>query len=396
MAVNFWRMRLRGAAGSGLLLAASAALGMAQEPTEIVLHKFGHYPDGGQPAAGVTGDPEGNLYGTTEHGGAANAGVVYKLDATAQETVLYSFTGRTDGSDPVAGVIHDPAGNLYGTTFGGGTSGLGVVYKLDTAGVETVLHSFTAGGTDGRYPNAGVIRDSAGNLYGTTYRGGIADWGVIYKLDTAGIETVLYSFTGGADGGLPLAGVIRDSAGNLYGTTIYGGTASQGVVFKLDPASHKYTVLHSFTGTDGSLPVAGVIRDPAGNLYGTTENGGTADFGVVFKLDTAGVETVLHSFICGNFTCGAGGCLPFAGVIRDSAGNLYGTTLEGGTDCAGVVYKLDPAGNETVLHNFTGGADGVYPAAGVIRGPAGNLFGTTTYGGTKAGGVVFMLKGAAP
>ena len=193
---------------------------------------------------------------------------MYKLDSAGHETVLYSFTGGADGGDPQSGVIRDSAGNLYGTTFLGGTGNAGVVYKLDSAGHETVLYSFTF--ADGSQPTAGVIRDSAGNLYGTTELGGPASQGVVYKLDTTGNYTVLYSFTGGADGGYPFAGVIRDSAGNLYGTTQYGGTAQQGVVYRLDTAGHE-TVLHSFTGgADGSRPNAGVIRDSAGNLYGTT------------------------------------------------------------------------------------------------------------------------------
>ena len=245
----------------------------------------------------------------------------------------------------------------------------------------------TASGTgaDGAWPNEGVIRDSAGNLYGTTSQGGTAGWGVVYKLDTAGHETVLYTFTGGADGGWPYVGVMRDPAGNLYGTATYGGTAGAGVVFKLDTAGQE-AVLYSFTGgADGRNPYGGVIRDSAGNLYGTTVEGGTANSGVVYKLDTTGHETVLYSF-----TGGPDGGGP-SGVIRDSAGNLYGTA-SGGTAGQGVVYELDTAGQETVLHSFTGGADGYYPNGGVIRDSAGNLYGTTSNGGQTGGGVVFKLK----
>jgi uncharacterized repeat protein (TIGR03803 family) len=214
----------------------------------------------------------------------AGAGVVYKLDTTGHETVLYTFKGGADGGYPYAGVIRDSAGNLYGTTYGGGTASWGVVYKLDTTGQETVLYSFT-GGADGGEPMAGVIGDSAGNLYGTTnYGGGTATAGVVYKLDTTGHETALYTFSGGADGGWPWAGVIRDSGGNIYGTTFLGGTANEGVVYKLDITGQE-TVLHSFTGgADGGSPRAGVIRDPAGNLYGTASNGGKRSTGVVFKL----------------------------------------------------------------------------------------------------------------
>jgi uncharacterized repeat protein (TIGR03803 family) len=191
--------------------------------------------DGGYPFTGVIRDPAGNLYGTAEFGGTSGAGVVYKVDTASQETVLYSFTGGVDGGYPeYAGVIRDSAGNLYGTTSSGGTSGTGVVYKVDTKGQETVLHSFT-GSTDGSQPEAGVVRDSAGNLYGTTVYGGTSGAGVVYKVDKGGHETVLHSFTGGADGAYPWAGVIRDSAGNLYGTTSSGGTKNSGEVFEVKP-----------------------------------------------------------------------------------------------------------------------------------------------------------------
>ena len=276
-----------------------------------------------------------------------------------------------------------------------------MVFKVDPSGNETVLHSFT-GGDDGKSPYAGVIRDSAGNLYGTTGSGGAGcpspGCGVVYKLDTARNLTVLYAFTGGADGGFPTGSLTGDSAGNLYGTTNGGGnTCNCGVVFKLDRSGNE-TVLYTFTGTDGDGPQAGVIRDSAGNLYGTTDFGGTDGYGVVYKVDASGRETVLY-----DFTDGADGANPYAGVIRDSAGNLYGTTLYGGNVAAcpatfftpagcGVVFKLDTAGNETALYSFTGGADGSVPVAGVIRNPAGILFGTTEQGGTKEVGVVFVLK----
>ena len=354
---------------------------------ETVLYTFPFGADGAQPEAGVIRDSAGHLYGTTTGGGPANAGVVYKLDSTGHETVLYRFTGGVDGLHPYAGVIRDSAGHLYGTTLNGGTASVGVVYKLDAAGQETVLHSFT-GGTDGEYPYAGVTRDSAGNLYGTTQGGGTGNAGVVYKLDTTGQETVLYSFSGGADGGYPDASVIQDSVGNLYGTTFNGGTANMGVVYKLDVGGQE-TVLYSFTGgADGASPYAGVIRDSAGDLYGTTVEGGTAGWGGVYKLDTAGQETVLYSF-----TGGADGGDPYAGVIRDPAGNLYGTTLFG-TYGSGNVYKLDTTGQETVLYSFTNGADGGYPYAGVIRDSVGNLYGTTYNGGKDIAGVVFKLTPA--
>jgi uncharacterized repeat protein (TIGR03803 family) len=365
------------------LAAIGISLALAQA-SEIVLHNFASPPKGAYPTSGVIRDSAGNLYGTTSNGGRAGYGVVYKVDSVGHETVLYSFTGGLDGSLPYAGVIGDSAGNLYGTTNGGGTAGYGVVYKLDRNRHETVLYNFT-GGNDGGYPYAGVIRDAAGNLYGTTNGGGPAYLGVVFMLDASGQETALYGFTGGVDGCDPWTGVVADSTGNLYGSTTLGGPANQGVVYKLDATGHE-TVLYSFEGgEDGSIP-SGVVPDSAGNLFGTTKLGGTAGAGVVYKLDATGHKTVLYSF-----TGGADGGTPVAGVIRDSAGNLYGTTVYGGTAGAGVVYKVDATGHETVLHSFTGGADGGYPYAGVIRDSAGNLYGTTLQGGTASLGVVYKV-----
>ena len=359
--------------------------------SETVLHNFASPPKGAFPYAGVISDSAGNLYGTANSGGAANAGVVYKVDTAGRQTVLYSFTGGADGGNPYGGVVRDAAGNLYGTTVYGGAASSGVVFKVDSSGHETVLYTFS-GGDDGGYPYAGVIRDSAGNLYGTTYAGGSAGYGgygVVFKLDAAGQFTVLHSFTGGADGGYPYAGVIRDSAGNLYGTTSLRGNAQWGVVYSLDPTGNE-TVLYSFTGgSDGASPYAGVIRDSAGNLYGTARSGGTGNMGVVYKVDTAGHETVLYSF-----TGGADGGYPYAGVIRDSSGNLYGTAQQGGTRNLGVIYSVNTAGQETVLYTFTGAADGAAPYAGVIRDSAGNLYGTTLQGGIGNVGAVYKLDPA--
>ena len=270
--------------------------------------------------------------------------------------VLHTFVGSpTDGAVPYAGLTPDGAGNLYGTTlYGGasgqsGTDGFGVVFKLSPTGTETVLYSFT-GGADGAFPSAGLVRDAAGNLYGTTNGGGAHNLGVVFKLSPTGAETVLHSFTGGADGGGPRAGLLRDAARNLYGTTLNGGTSVNGpcaggcgVVFKLSPcdSGYDFSVVYTFPGAaEGGNPEAGLIQDPVGNLYGTT--GSLAPgYNVVFKLSPAGTETVLYSFVGG-----ADGGTPYAGLVRDSAGNLYGTTVDGGdASCGGgcgVVFRLGP------------------------------------------------------
>ena len=313
----------------------------------------------------------------------------------SNETVLYDFTGTP--YDAVLGGVTDKAGNLYGTTPGGGAAGLGAIFKMDTSGNETFLYSFTAGNMDGISPNPGLSMDSAGNLYGTTFLGGSNNWGTVFKLDPTGHETVLYSFTGGADGGNPIGGVAIDSAGNIYGTTSSGGVTGVccGAIFKLDPTGQE-KLLHSFTGAngDGKFPNGGLIQDSVGNIYGTTLQGGVTGgcCGTVFKVDPAGHETVLYSFLLANQGNGDG-AFPNGGLTLDSAGNLYGTTNGGGlaTGCSycGTVFKIDPTGHETMLYNFTGtNGDGSYPKSGLIKDSQGNLYGTT-YGGGVYNGCYF-------
>ena len=370
------RVRLTG------LLCLVCSIAAAQR-TESVLHNFGSPPNGGSPATSVIRDGKGNLFGTTEYGGEHGMGVVYKIDASGNQTVLDSFSG-TDGANPLAGVIGDSAGNLYGTTVTGGAANMGTVYEVSAAGVETVLYSFT-GGTDGANPFAGVVRDSAGNLYGTTTSG--SHGGVVYKVDASGHETVLYTFANYSDGQLPSAGVIRDSAGNLYGTTQYGGAAGAGVIYTIDTAGTE-SILYNFTGgSSGAAGYASLTRDSAGNLYGTG-TGGAAGRGVVYKLVPGGPYTILYAFEGG----ADGGNPEWAGVLRDAAGNLYGTTIFGGTANQGTVYKIDSACDETVLHSFAGGGDGAEPYAGVIRDSSGNLYGTALLGGRSNEGLVFKIS----
>jgi uncharacterized repeat protein (TIGR03803 family) len=351
-----------------------------------LLYSFKGGTDGAVPN-GLLRDASGNLYGTTFSGGTSGKGTVFKLDATGVETVLYSFTGGADGSGPIAGLIRDAAGNFYGTTYSGGgmpTCDCGTVFKLDMTGAETVLHRFTV--EEGAGPQAGLIRDEAGNLYGTTYYGGAFDNGTVFKLDTTGAVTVLHTFTGRSDGGGPHGGVLRDAAGNFYGTTPYGGPRGSGTVFKLDTTGGE-TVLHNFLDQpDGKAPWAGLVGDAAGTLYGATQFGGTDGIGTVFKLDKAGRGAVLHSFI------GPDGVQPMAGLILDPIGNLYGTAYAGGASDGGTVFKLDPFGTLTLLHGFHGGRrDGLNPQAGLVRDAAGNLYGTTPIGGAFNQGTVFKL-----
>jgi len=362
-------------------------------------------------------------------------------------TVLYTFTGMADQSDPYTPLIRDSAGNLYGTTV------MDSIFKLSPSGKLTTIHTFRgfrfpsglnslfmtpqgvfydtsargghykegtllrvspgggvkqlwqfSGVQDGGTPSGGLIRDAKGIFYGVTASGGAGNCnqgcnGTVFEIDLKAnpIEQVLYSFTGGADGETPTGTLTRDAAGNLYGVTVAGGQFGWGTVFKLDTTG-KETVLHSFTGgVDGNAPWAGVIRDSAGNLYGTTlyggdvncHDGGYDGCGVVFKLSKSGKETVLHTFEGGMNDGGS----PLSGVIRDSGGNLYGTTDEGGgLTCpdgdpgCGVVFKIDESNTFTILHAFTGGSDGLGPS-GVTLDSAGNLYGPAGEGGDTSCGL---------
>ena len=335
------------------------------------------------------------------------------LPAASQYQPLYTFTGGNDGAVSWAGLTFDKAGNLYGTTIAGGAYGYGTVFQLAPAAngawTETVLHSFPAPGTDGNQPEAGVIFDAAGNLYGTTYFGGAYGAGTVFKLAPgaggAWSETVLYAFNG-TNEGRPSAALIIDAAGNLYGTA-YGVPYHCGTVFKLAPGANGQwteTVLHDFGAirnapNRGCQPSAGLVFDAAGNLYGTTSTGGAhIYFGTVFKLAPGAngqwTHTVLHSFSSQN---GDGG-YPYDTPTLDAAGNLYGTTYSGGMNGAGTVFKLTPGASgtwaETVLHSFSGGRDGADPYGGLTFDAAGNLYGTTNFGGTHYG-VVFKLTPGA-
>jgi uncharacterized repeat protein (TIGR03803 family) len=354
-----------------------------------VLYSFQGGADGAGPTGDLIRDSAGNLYGVTDSGGTVGKGVIFKVDQNGHESVLHSFDG-IDGQNPSGGLIRDATGNFYGVAQNS-NSRAGLIYKLDTNGTLTVLHSFS--GPDGADPEARLIRDGQGNLYGTTFQGGSGcafGCGVVFKLDPKGNETVLRRLNYVNGRGL-IAGVERDAAGNLYGAAFQGGTFDQGDVFKLD-AGGKLSVLHYFHYNHGNSPQADLLRDAAGNLYGTTAYGGSSHEGVVFKIDSTGNYTLLHSFD------DTDGSFPMADLIRDSNGDLFGTTSAGGASGQGVIFKLDSSGNETVLHSFcslTNCADGKEPDGGVIRDSAGNLYGTTFYGGSSGCqigcGVVFKL-----
>jgi len=340
---------------------------------EQVIYSFAGKPDGASSFAGLLADAAGHLYGTTAlggnvagcySGGGDGCGTVFKLDTSGNETVLHDFRsvfkGKPDGQSPEGVLVADAAGNLYGTTPFGGPNSAGTIFKVHPGGSETVLYFFT-GNSDGARPYSGVIRDAKGNLFGVTYFGGLSGCtggcGTVFEFNTAsGVLTTLYAFTGQADGGNPYGGLIQDRAGNFYGTTELNGDnqcsggngPGCGVVFELSPAGVE-TVLHAFTGSpDGRNPYTRLVMDDHGNLFGTTTFGGDSSCnkgyscGVVYEVRRTGKEIVLHAFTGGR----KDGEVPYGGLARDAAGNLYGTTVSGGTGACsgrcGTVFKLVP------------------------------------------------------
>lgn len=365
------------------ILVLVAAHALAQ--TETVLNSFTGTPDGANPYySGVVADIAGNLYGTTSNGGVNGLGSVFKLSSTGTESVLYSFAGSpNDGASPYAGLVIDKKGNLYGVTIGGG--GGGTVFEVTPTGTEKVLYSFT-GGSDGNTPYKALVLGKKGVLYGTTFFGGTNGVGTVFSVTPKGVEKVLYSFTGGSDGAQPWGGLVLDKLGNLYGTASTGGAGGGGTVFQLTPTG-TFNLLYSFSGPDGYEPTTPLIFDKKGNLYGTTSAGGGTSCGTVFELLAPSwtTEKQLHSF------SGSDGCFANAPVAMDKKGNLYGTTYQGGAFNAGNVYELPHSGTFKDLFDFTGGADGAYPLAGVIFDKAGNLYSTTEAGGASGNGTVFKL-----
>jgi len=392
--------------------------------TEKVLHNFGSSgTDGMFPTSGLIRDAAGNLYGTTQNGGShysldgdcfPGCGTVFELMPREgggwTERVLHNFGSGMDGVNPNGALIFDAAGNLYGTTTNGGTEQLGTVFKLTPNGsggwTEKILHNFKWDFKDGSRPIAGLIFDAAGNLYGTTQFGGhygYWDGGIVFEItpnESGGwTEKVLHSFGGGRDGVNPSSGLMFDGAGNLYGTTQYGGTYRMGIVFEMTPndnGSWSEKRLHDFGPAGlGPQPFAGLIFDAAGNLYGVTSSGGGYDCGTVFGMTPNGsggwTEKILHNF----HLYPMDGCVLYGGLVFDAAGNLYGTAYRGGYNYRGTVFELTPRDGggwtERNVHYFGYGMDGVGPYGNVIFDAAGNLYGTTAEGGAYNRGTVFEI-----
>ncbi|HEY3637279.1 MAG TPA: choice-of-anchor tandem repeat GloVer-containing protein [Rhizomicrobium sp.] len=406
------------------LLLACSALSLSVAPALAdslkIIHTFVDIAKGARPRAALTSDASGNLYGTTYTGAPDGNGTVFELSPPANgkkkwtQTVLHRFTTNVkNGIYPDSSVILDKDGNLYGTTSEGGINDAGVIFELVRpieAGAdwhEIVIHRFT-GGADGGTPHGTMVFGPDGALYGAAGFGGKSGAGLIYRFSQMGNgkwkEDILYNFTNGADGGYPYCTPIFDGAGNLYGTALNGGNTGNGVVFELAPPApggKKWaeTVLHSFDdSTDGVEPRMGVIMDGSGNLYGTTESGGSIGYGAVFEVSppaqggSSWTENVIYSF---DFSPN-GGSPAYSNLVMDGTGNLYGTTQTGGTAKNGVVFELSPQSGdswtETVVHTFQEAPDGAQPEAGLLLGSDGTLYGTTFFGGdSDDSGTVFSI-----
>ena len=369
-----------------------------------------NFTDGSSPNGGLITDSAGNFYGTTQFGGTSNRGLVFKLDPSGQQTILYTFTGASDGGIPIGRLIRDTAGNLYGITSLGGdpTCSCGTVFKLATNGSLKVLHAFK-GGKDGSQnqgqPELGLVMVN-GDLYGSASFGGVSGCdgtlgcGIVFKVTQSGKETVLHRFTGQADGAFP-QDLTGDKAGNIYGAT--GGSykaGNAGTIFKFDTTG-KMTTLYTFPGgAAGNSPRWHLLRNASGTFHGVTQFGGdttncaiaSAGCGVVFTVDASAKERVLHTF----GKKASGGEEPSGGLF-DVAGNFYGVTVYGGTvnsNCTfgcGVVYRVNNSGNFSVLYRFTGGADGGLPSGSLTEDASGNLYGATDQGGNGNNGVIYEI-----
>jgi uncharacterized repeat protein (TIGR03803 family) len=344
-------------------------------------------------------DSKGNLYGPHPNGGTNRVGTVFEITWTGAYSVVWNFGGTGDGRNPTAALIVDSLGNLYGTAEYGGAHGNGCVFKLSKSGSvwsEKLLYSFnTASTPDGRHPTGRLRLDSSGHFYGTTLEGGTHNLGTVFKLSFSGMawsEAKLHDFNGGAtDGSGPLTGLVMDSNGFLYGTTYNGGAHNRGVVFKLNNDGTSFGVMHSFGAIgDGTFPRGELVLH-GGNIYGTAAGGGMHGYGEVFKINANGFYSQIHAF-----GQGTDGIQPYAGLIVDAAGNLYGTTSGGGGFCnCGTVFELaNGTWSESILYSFAGfgHADGQQPECKLVMDAIGHIYGTTIGGGASNVGVVFRVN----
>jgi len=354
--------------------------------TVRTLHGFlGGTTEGAQPLAGLVEGSDSNFYGTTSGGGLFLTGTVFRITSAGTLTTLHMFASGLDGAAPKAPLILAEDGNFYGTTFGGGGNSSGTVYQMTDSGTVTILHAFS-GAADGGQPSAGLVQGSDGNFYGTTQGGGALGSGTVFQIMSAGTFTTLWNFNGAADGAQPMARLTQGSDGNFYGTAFAGGVNGSGTVFRVS-SNGTFITLWSFFGmADGGQPAAPLVQASDGRLYGTASTGGAFGLGSVFRIASNGTFTALW-----NFSGSGDGANPLAGLVQAGDGNLYGTTSAGGSGGAGTIFKITPAGNLTTLYDFAGALDGANPMCELITGSASNFYGTTSTRGSGNFGTVFTL-----
>jgi len=350
-----------------------------------LLHLFADGTDGAFPSSALIQARDGNLYGTASGGGTAYSGAMFRMNLNGTLVSLYSFPGGTNAATPYDGLAQASNNYFYGTTSGGGINGYGTIFRAAPGGSPVVaLYSFSDG-ADGAFPYAGLVQGKDGNLYGTAFQGGANGYGSVFRLTQAATVTPLYSFNDADDGAYPYAGLVQGVDGNLYGTAAEGGANGLGTVFRIT-ASGSLTVLAAFDSTNGALPEAGLVQGADGSFYGTTSSGGSNGFGTVFQITTNGMLTSLVSF---NDTNGAE---PVGALVQGTDGNLYGTTATGGVGGAGTVFKITTNGVLTTLLWFDG-LNGANPAAALLQANNGSFYGTTAYGGANYDGTPFSGLG---
>jgi uncharacterized repeat protein (TIGR03803 family) len=369
------------------------------------LYSFSPSTDGSVPVGSLALDKNGDLYGTCYRSGANYSGTVFRYSHKGTFTLLHTFgppyTANADGSQPYAGLVQGTDGRFYGAALGGGLHLSGTLFGITRSGVFTTLHAFTPS-YDGNTPYDRLLLGTDGNLYGTASAGGASNTGTLFEILPSGLLTTIYSFSptspssGGAnkDGAAPYAGLAQSSIGWLYGVTTAGGAAADGTIFTKIPAGG-FKTLHSFMGLDGSDPVADLTVSRTGTLYGVTKAGGLNGSGTIFMITPQGNFTSLYAFTAlDSQRHNADGAFPIGAVVLDAQGNVYGTTSMGGSNGDGTIFKLSRKGTLTTLYTFTGGNDGMTPQGALLLAADGNLYGTTTSGGAFGGGTAFQVTTA--
>jgi uncharacterized repeat protein (TIGR03803 family) len=386
-----WIAKAHPAVARAVLVLAAVTTQAAQAQTFTTLHGFDGTDGADVATAGLIQATDGNLYGATTGGGANSDGTVFKITTGGTLTTPHTFDGA-DGAVPWGRLVQATNGNFYGTTTNGGSGGCGcgTIFKITPSGTLTTLYSFFDS-TDGGYPYAGLLQATNGNFYGTAEDGGANGYGVVFQITPTGTLTTLHSFNS-TDGAGPQGTLVQATDGNLYGTTRFGANSACsggcGTVFKITPTG-TLTTLHSFDSTDGANPFGGMVQGTDGKLYGTTSGGGAGTDGTVFKITLDGTLTTLHSFH------GTDGATPYGLLVQATDANFYGTTKNGGNascpgDC-GTIFQITPGGELTTLHSFDG-TDGEYPFAGLVQDTNGTLYGVTYNGGANNDGTVFSLS----